>query len=400
MKLLLVPIYSLLHSIKTKLKHLYAERQKLCKKLSKYFSYSFLAILILLTGWQGLEAQNTTPEEFGKNTLAFSLTKTGEDFEINEEITEGPLIGEIQSSKSFLEDEALSENDLMLIEPDLSSSWRDNLATLTPDESALEAPEIGDTSLTEARRSEVIEYVVESGDILGSIAEKFEISVATILWANDLSFYSVIRPGQKLKILPTDGLIYTIKKGDALEKIAKTYQSDINDIIESNKLESIHDIIAGQDLLLPGGIKPTTYTPTTRTVASVFTPAPAASSTGGGELLWPTNSTKITQYFKWRHSGLDISNKTGQPIYASESGKVTAAGWNNGGYGYYVIINHGNGLETLYAHASKLYVSKGDTVSRGDVIAAIGSTGWSTGPHIHYEVRVNNVRKNPLDYIK
>jgi len=399
-KYLLVPIYSYIRKLIFWTKEIYRNKDKIYKTASRYLSYSILILLVLLTGWQGLEAKNITPEKFGKNSLIYSLTTTGEDFEENQEIIEGPIIGNVAPTDHFLDDEVLSENDF-IIEPDLPSLWQDSLAILTPDDSALEAPTISDPSLIQTKRSEIIEYVVESGDILGSIAEKFELNISSILWANNLSFYSTIRPGQKIKIPAVDGLVYKIKKGDTLEKIAKTYQSDINDIVEFNKLVSVHDIVAGQEIMIPGGIKPTTYRPTTRSVASVFTtPSTSTSVDSGGKLLWPTNSRRITQYYKWRHSGLDIGNKTGQPIYASESGKVTTAGWNRGGYGYYVIINHGNGLETLYAHSSKLYVKKGDSVSRGDVIAAIGSTGWSTGPHIHYEVRINGVRKNPLDYIK
>jgi len=356
---------------------------------------------VLLTGWQGLEAKNITPEEFGKNSLIYSLTTTGEDFTENEEIIEGPITGNIAPTEHFLDDAVLSENDF-IIEPDVPNSWQDSLAILTPDESALEAPDISDPSLVQTKRSESIEYIVESGDILGSIAEKFELNISSILWANDLSFYSTIRPGQKLIIPPVDGLSYKVKKGDTLESIAKKYQSDINDIVEFNKLASVNDLIAGQDIMIPGGVKPTVVAPApTRTIASVFTqPVTTPATETGGKLLWPTSCRTITQYYGWRHSGLDVGCPIGQPIYASEAGKVTTAGWNNGGYGYYVIINHGNGLETLYAHSSKLYVQKGDSVSRGDIIAAIGSTGRSTGPHIHYEVRVNGVRKNPLDYIK
>jgi len=399
-KTLILPLYSFAHKTKFKSQHVYQDRHDLYQKLSKYFSYSFLILLVLLTTYRSLEANNTAPEDFGKDTLIFSLTKTGEDFIDNENITEGPITTNDKVVDSFLKNEALSEDDV-IIEPDLPDNWQDSLTIFTPDDSALEAPEIGDPSMIQTKRTEVIEYVIESGDVLGSIAEKFEINVATLLWANDLTVYSVIRPGQKLKILPTNGLIYKVKKNDTLDAIAKQYQSDVNKIIEANKLASANSLQIGQDLLLPGGIKPNTYAPTTRSVASVFKPEPAAATSGGGgELLWPTNSTRITQYYGWRHSGLDIGNKKGQPIYASEAGKVETAGWNSGGYGYYVIINHGNGLQTLYAHASELYIAKGDSVSRGDVIAAIGSTGWSTGPHIHYEVRVNGTRVNPLDYIK
>jgi len=399
-KFLIVPIYSHIRKIIFIAKEIYRNKQKIYNIISRYLSYSILILLVLLTGWQGLEAKNITPEKFGKDSLIYSLTTTGEDFAENESITEGPITGQIAPTDHFLDDEVLSENDI-LIEPDTSSSWQDSLAILTPDESALEAPQINDPSLVQTKRSETIEYIVASGDILGTIAEKFDLNISSILWANDLNFYSTIKPGQKIKIPPVDGLSYKIKKGDTLEKIAKTYQSDINDIVEFNKLASLNDVVAGQEIMIPGGIKPTVYVPTVRSIASVFTaPTAEAPTDGGGKLLWPTNSNRITQYFGWRHSGLDIGNKVGQPIYASESGKVTTAGWNNGGYGYYIIVNHGNGLETLYAHSSKLYVKKGDTVSRGDIIAAIGSTGRSTGPHIHFEVKVNGVRKNPLDYIK
>lgn len=387
-----------MHKMKFKGKHVYEDRHDLYQKFSKYFSYSFLILLILLTAYRGLEASNTPPGDFGKDTLIFSLTNSGEDFQDNEEITEGPITSNNKTVESFLKDEAISEEDY-LIEPNLPESWQDSLAIFNPDDSALGALDIGDPSMIQTKRSEIIEYVIESGDVLGTIAQKFDINVATLLWANDLSVYSVIRPGQTLKILPTDGLVYKVKKNDTLESIAKKYQSDINDILETNKLTSANNLQINQDLLLPGGIKPNTYVPVTRSITSAFKPAPAAS-TGGGKLLWPTNSSRITQYYGWRHSGLDIGNKAGQPIYSSEAGKVETAGWNRGGYGYYVIINHGNGLKTLYAHASKLYVEKGESVSRGDVIAAIGSTGWSTGPHIHYEVRVNGTRVNPLDYIK
>ena len=116
-------------------------------------------------------------------------------------------------------------------------------------------------------------------------------------------------------------------------------------------------------------------------------------------MKWPTVGHRITQYYSWRHTGLDIANKTGTPLYASEGGTVDYSGWSNG-YGYNVLINHGGGKKTRYAHASKLYVKKGDVVSKGEAIAAMGSTGWSTGPHIHFEVIINGVKKNPLNYIK
>ncbi|MFW0838053.1 MAG: peptidoglycan DD-metalloendopeptidase family protein [Candidatus Komeilibacteria bacterium] len=398
---LLLPLYSLLKKSGYRLSKLYENRQNILRWLSRYLPYSLIIIILLLTAWQSLHAQNVAPENFARDTLIFSLTNSGEDFHENEEVTEGPLSdSQLTPPQSFLRNEALSEEDVILDEPPVS---KPDLAMLTPDESSLQAVDTGGATPEPSQTREIIEYTVQSGDVLSTIAAQFNISTDTLLWANDLTAYSIIRPGQKLKIMPTSGLLYSVKSGDTLEKIATTYQSDINKIIEFNKLASANDIRAGEDLILPGGIKPATYRPVSKPVTNVFSSQPTANdpaTDAGGRFLWPTTSRRITQYFSWRHTGLDIGNGVGQPIYAAESGKVEAAGWNNGGYGYYIIINHGGGLKTLYGHCSKLYVKKGETVSRGDIIAAIGSTGRSTGPHIHFEVRSNDKKVNPLEYIK
>ena len=119
----------------------------------------------------------------------------------------------------------------------------------------------------------------------------------------------------------------------------------------------------------------------------------------GDGFVWPAGVRRISQYYSWRHTGLDIAGPTGTNIYAMDSGVVTFSGVSNG-YGYNILVDHGNGMKTRYAHASKLYVEKGETVTKGQVIMAMGSTGWSTGPHLHFEVIVNGAKKNPLSYIK
>jgi murein DD-endopeptidase MepM/ murein hydrolase activator NlpD len=118
------------------------------------------------------------------------------------------------------------------------------------------------------------------------------------------------------------------------------------------------------------------------------------------KLLWPTALRVINQYYGWRHTGVDIDGDYKDPIYASEDGVVETAGWNSGGYGLQIVINHQNGMKTRYAHASKLFVKVGQAVKRGEVIAMVGTTGRSTGTHLHYEVYVGGVRKNPLAYTK
>ena len=116
-------------------------------------------------------------------------------------------------------------------------------------------------------------------------------------------------------------------------------------------------------------------------------------------MAWPTVGARITQYFSWRHVGVDIANKTGTPLYAADAGVVEFAGWATG-YGNSIVINHGGGKKTRYGHASKLFVKVGDEVEKGENIAAMGSTGWSTGPHLHFEVMINGAKYNPLNYIR
>lgn len=266
------------------------------------------------------------------------------------------------------------------------------------------APNNTNSTETSSAREGIISYTVESGDTISGIANKFQISVNTILWANNLSAYSLIRPGNTLTILPTSGVMHKVKSGETVGKIALQYGVEEKDIFSYNDIKSANSLIIGQNIIIPGGRKTTTQT----TVASKpSTPAsvveklttPKKATDSGSSMVWPTEGHRITQYYSWRHTGLDIANKTGTPLYAAEAGTVEYSGWSNG-YGYNVLVNHGGGKKTRYAHASKLYVKVGDKVARGEQIAAMGSTGWSTGPHIHFEVIVNGVKQNPLNYIR
>jgi murein DD-endopeptidase MepM/ murein hydrolase activator NlpD len=248
-------------------------------------------------------------------------------------------------------------------------------------------------------RNEIIYHIVQEGETISNIAQKYGISVNTILWENNLSGYSIIRPGDKLTILPFSGIKHKVAKGETLGKIAKKYSVDPEDVLEANKLVSATDIKVGQSLLIPGGKK--IYAAPTYTVRNLTTDMTPAKVVSSGKMTWPTSCRHISQYFGWRHSGLDIACGYGVPIYAANSGRVIKAqGGYNGGYGNITIIDHGNGTQTLYGHQSKIYVSIGETVTKGQVIGAMGSTGRSTGPHIHFEVRSGGVRRNPLSYIK
>jgi len=261
------------------------------------------------------------------------------------------------------------------------------------------------TTIPERLRRDVITYVVKRGDTLLEIAAEFGLEQETIMWANGTLEQNpdLLRPGQELMILPIDGVYHTVVKGDTIQKIAEKYQADVLHIIECsyNNLDPENPQIApGDKIIVPGGIKP--YIP--RQVTAYKGPIPADAKRGSGIFVWPT-SGRLTDRFGFRtlsgrwHGGLDIAAYKGAPIYAADSGFVTFAGWSKSGYGNLVIIDHGNGFETRYAHLEAFFVTAGQSVGKGAQIAAMGSTGNSTGPHLHFEIRAKGVRKNPELYL-
>jgi len=238
-------------------------------------------------------------------------------------------------------------------------------------------------------------YIVQKGDTLSKIAKKFDLAINTILWENNLSLTSYIRPGDKLNILPVDGITYTVRSGDTVGAIAKRYNTTIKKILTYNDIASASKIKIHQKLIIPDGkLGYTKVTPT----KSIYASKKPKASTNTGNFIWPNDSRRITQYYHWRHHAIDIGARTGTPIYAPISGRIIKSGWSTG-YGYNVVIDNGRGIKTRMAHASKLYVKQGQLVKQGEVVAAVGSTGWSTGPHIHFEIIINGVKVNPLNYL-
>jgi len=252
-------------------------------------------------------------------------------------------------------------------------------------------------------RDQIIEYEVQPGDTVSAIADKYGIDQDTIRWENNLGSVNAIKPGQKLRILPVVGVEHKVTRGETIYSIAKKYQTDAQAIVDfpfntfaDNETFALG---VGQSLIVPDGKIPNQIPWSPNLAVTRRTPdAGAVSATG--QFVWPSGGV-ITQRFVWYHKGVDIANASFPPILAADAGKVLVTGWpDNSGYGNRIILDHGNGYQTLYGHLNRIYVTAGQTVKRGDVIGQEGSTGRSTGPHLHFEIRRGGVQVNPLQYLK
>ncbi len=261
--------------------------------------------------------------------------------------------------------------------------------------------------VAEYRGGEIIEHEVKSGETVASIANLYNLNPNTLIWLNNLNEKKpIIKEGQRLKILPVDGVLHKVKKGETVASIAKQYgleeaqaQGIVNYPFNTFVNEETFQLAVGQDLVVPDGVKPKDDGLGTSAIASRLTPN-AGSVTANGVFIWPA-AGRITQEFKFYHKAIDIANHDGGPILAADSGRVFVAGWkDNSGYGNRVMIDHGNGYVTLYGHLSLIQVEEGQTVKKGDVIGQMGSTGRSTGTHLHFEIRHGGVLENPLSYLK
>ncbi|MBI1862654.1 peptidoglycan DD-metalloendopeptidase family protein [Candidatus Microgenomates bacterium] len=247
----------------------------------------------------------------------------------------------------------IAENNPFINELNQRNSTSQSVLSYNPYENSL------GTIISAKPRDKVVEYEVRGGDTVGTIAKKFDVSEDTIRWANDLK-NDTIKPGQKLNVPPGTGIVYKVSTGENIYSIAKKYNVD----------------------------------------AQKFYGGPIIAGTkGNSNFIWPTNGL-ITQYPIWYHMALDIANNALPPVLASDTGTVIFAGCISTGYGCHVIINHGNGYQTLYGHLSQILVSPGQAVSQGKQIGFMGSTGRSTGPHLHFEIRSGGTQLNPLGFLK
>ena len=279
------------------------------------------------------------------------------------------------------------------------------------------------TNLPAKARNQVQRYIVQENDTVFGISEQFNLKPSTILWGNPYTLSDdphALLAGLEINILPVDGVYYEWHDGDGLNGVSEVFGVMPEDIIDfpANGLsrETIGDyrnpnIKPGTWLIIPGGSRAFVnwsaplITRENPAVASIYGPGACQAVTdgplGSGTFIWPTTETWISGYDYdegTNHRAIDIAGSLGNSVFAADAGVVVYAGWNNHGYGNVVMIDHGNGWQTLYAHLDSYNVDCGYYVFKGDTIAALGTTGNSSGPHLHYEMRYNGVPVNPNNF--
>src|SRR3989338_1263980 len=257
------------------------------------------------------------------------------------------------------------------------------------------------TQISDKPRSDDVEYEIQSGDTLGSISEKFGVSQDTIKWENlNIKEWKTLKVAGKILVPPVTGVVHTVKSGENIYSIAKKYNADAQSIVDFPFNAFTNDetfaLAVGQRLVVPDGIMPAESLISPQAVTPIARTPDAGSVSATGVWIWPATG-RITQPFRSWHKGTDIANHDGGPILAADAGTVGISGWpDNSGYGNRVFINHGNGYITIYAHMSRLDVVAGQRVKRGDQLGMMGSTGRSTGTHLHFEIRTAGGALDPL----
>ncbi len=303
----------------------------------------------------------------------------------------------LADEETFIES---SSQNMPLLEAALAVSPSTHIAsdiTIVGDEALL--PEVGPSTVApeyfDTANGQISTYIVRSGDTFAGIAEMFDITVNTLLWANDLNKNSVLKAGQSLVILPMSGVLHKVVSGDTLISISKKYSGDIDEIALFNDIKTDTKLSVGQMIMIPDGEMSFSTRPST--AASGQTSRLVASASGPeyvGYYQKPFLTGRRTQGLHG-YNGVDYGMPIGTPLYAAASGVVIiskSSGY-NGGYGLYVVIQHSNNSQTVYAHMSSVSVFAGQKVSQGQLIGYSGNTGKSTGPHLHFEVRG---AKNPF----
>jgi murein DD-endopeptidase MepM/ murein hydrolase activator NlpD len=279
-----------------------------------------------------------------------------------------------------------------------------------------------DTLIPNRPRTDVVTYTVKPGDNLFSIAEVYGLKPETLLWSNFETLKDnpqLLSIDQVLYILPEDGAYYQWQAGDTLGEIAAYYSVEPQAILEypGNDLDltlaetETGGIEPDEWIIVPGGSRPLkdwgppAITRSNPASAQYYGSGHCGSvyegPIGYGAFVWPTTEHTISGYnYSAIHRGIDIGGATGNAVFAADSGVVVYAGWSNYGYGNLIVVDHGNGWQTAYAHLSSIGVSCGQGVGQGTMIGGVGSTGNSTGSHLHFEMVFNGTKPNPFDFVQ
>lgn len=254
------------------------------------------------------------------------------------------------------------------------------------------------TIISAKPRDKMVQYKVRSGETLESIAKQFDISVDTVRWANDIND-DTIKTGETLNIPPISGIAHKVVSGDNIYSIAKKYSVDAQNIVNFpfNDYSDLNTfaLTPGQYIYVPGGVKPNPQAPVSQ--QQMFAQVQAGVR-GSSSFIWPTTGI-ITQYPIWYHMALDIANPAQPAVIAADTGTVVFSGCIAYGYGCHIIIDHGNGYRSLYGHMSRLIAGAGQVVTKGQQIGVMGSTGNSSGTHLHFEIRSGETLLNPLNFL-
>jgi murein DD-endopeptidase MepM/ murein hydrolase activator NlpD len=340
------------------------------------------------------------------------------------------LIGAVWLLRSFYKNTSLTDNtqNVLAAEPTPTQEIGVNEPPVLPLDPAngIRRQANIHTIIPDRPRTNLTTYIVQEGDTVIGIGEKFGLKPQTILWGN----YNKLRddphnlkPGQELNILPVNGTFYQWQPGDGLNGVAKFFGVKPEDIINfpANAIDAATigdytnpNIKVGTWLIVPGGERqfiswsaPVGITRSNPAAARVLGEGSCGKISGGavgfGSFIWPANRHYLSGFdysVETNHRGIDIAGKLGEPVYAADSGVIVYSGWNNWGYGNMIIIDHGSDWQTLYGHLSAINVGCGQSVGQGEVIGAIGSTGNSSGPHLHFEMMHSIYSKvNPWDFL-
>lgn len=397
LKVIGVPLYRVIFSVRRFVtKIILPAKSRFFYLLSNRYSiHVFIITLMAIVGVTNIQARHVRAETFGQQSILYSLVSV-DDSQTIETVTAERGVPLSEGTFSYTTD-ALT---IALPHTDVDFYPEQFFSTTETTEDKI------------ATRSGIEMYTVVDGDTLGRIAIKFQLSISTILSANNLTLRSTIRIGDTLKILPEDGVLYTVVRGDTLSKIAGKYKIEITEIARANTFGDEQVLQVGTDIVLPGAeeiIKPQAIARRPVSVKDIFVPT-SSSDSGSSKneesvssmksgCVWPSSLRVITQYYNWKHTGIDIDGDYETYNLAAHDGVVSYTGWRNG-YGLTVEIDHGNGFKTRYAHNSKNFVEIGDVVVAGEKIAQTGTTGHSTGTHLHFEIIKNGRFQNPLGYIR